>query len=96
VDDISQNDSASVSAMSVGVVISLLQSCRCLISVKDHFPEILLIMFQTRLRVVRLFIEETKVLPQLTSCASDCYSWLGKDDFEMLAIFRERLRFNFP
>jgi len=53
VDDISENDSASVSAMSLAVVISLLPFCKCLISVGGRFPEFYFV--QTRLRKVRLF-----------------------------------------
>ena len=42
VEEISENDSASVSAMSATAVISLSPTCRCFTSVGDRFPEILL------------------------------------------------------
>jgi len=56
----SENDSASVSAMSATAAISLSPTCRCFTSAGDRFPEILLIMFQTLLMDVRLFIDKTK------------------------------------
>jgi len=49
-----------VSATLATVVTSLSPTCRCLISVGDRFPEILLIIFQTFSMGVRLFIDETK------------------------------------
>ena len=42
-EEISENDSASVSAMSLTVVISLSPICRCFTSVGDRFPAILFI-----------------------------------------------------
>ena len=48
------------SAMWATVVTSLSPTCRCLISAGDHFPEILLIIFQTLLMDLRLFIDETE------------------------------------
>jgi len=47
--------------MSATAVTFSWPTCRCLISVVDHFPEILLIIFQTLLMGVRLFINETKL-----------------------------------
>ena len=59
-DETSEKFSASVSAISARDLTFLSPSCRCLTVIGGRFPEILLTMFHTFLRDVRLLMEETK------------------------------------